>query len=67
MTAHRAPLKEGDTVYVMDKKVRGKVPRETKVPRVATARGYQPADQGAPRRLEADPSEDGVNLNWSVV
>jgi hypothetical protein len=25
MTAHRAPLKEGDTVYVMDKKVRGKV------------------------------------------
>jgi hypothetical protein len=25
MTAHRAPLKEGDTVYVFDKKVRGKV------------------------------------------
>ena len=25
MTAHRAPLKEGDTVYIMDKKVRGKV------------------------------------------
>jgi len=25
MTVHRAPLKEGDTVYVMDKRVRGKV------------------------------------------
>lgn len=25
MTVHRALLKEGDTVYVMDKKVRGKV------------------------------------------
>jgi hypothetical protein len=25
MTAHRAPLKEGDTVYLLDKKVRGKV------------------------------------------
>ncbi len=25
MTAHRAPLKAGDTVYVLEKKVRGKV------------------------------------------
>jgi hypothetical protein len=25
MTAHRAPIKEGDTVYLLDKKVRGKV------------------------------------------
>lgn len=25
MTVHRAPIKEGDTVYVTDKKVRGKV------------------------------------------
>jgi hypothetical protein len=25
MTAHRAQIKEGDTVYVLDKKVRGKV------------------------------------------
>jgi len=25
LTAHRAPLKEGDTVYLLDKKVRGKV------------------------------------------
>jgi len=25
MTVHRAPIKEGDTVYVMDTKVRGKV------------------------------------------
>jgi hypothetical protein len=25
MTIHRAPIKEGDTVYVMDTKVRGKV------------------------------------------
>ena len=25
MTAHRAPIKEGDTVYLVEKKVRGKV------------------------------------------
>jgi hypothetical protein len=25
MTVHRAQIKEGDTVYVMDRKVRGKV------------------------------------------
>ncbi len=25
MTVHRAPIKEGDTVYVMNRKVRGKV------------------------------------------
>ncbi len=25
MTSHRAPIREGDTVYVMERKVRGKV------------------------------------------
>jgi len=25
MTSHRAPIKEGDTVYLVEKKVRGKV------------------------------------------
>jgi hypothetical protein len=25
MTVHRAPIKEGDTVYVMNRKTRGKV------------------------------------------
>ena len=62
MTVHRAPIKEGDTVYVMNRKVRGKVLGRLKYLVLLEARGNASVDQGAPRSIQIDPPEAGEIL-----
>ena len=52
MTAHRAPIKEGDTVYLVEKKVRGKVLGRLKYLVLLEIEGTHQSHQGASWRPE---------------